>query len=644
MSPLQVADPYATQRQMARKAGYSDSEIDSYITQKFGSQRAQTQSAPKQPKKVGGLRGALLNVIPTATSAIGTVAGGVAGTLLAPGAGTAAGAVGGGAVGGGIGEFLRSKLAGEETKVGNVARETAFGALGGVGKGVQAVKAARGAKAAVKAAEQTTEGAMLARKGIAARAKPIAQQASQEGYGLRIGQSVGRGKTMRPDDADQLQKFITQRSQQYGGIRPGKPINQARDAQAVYKNVVKSLDDSLASINRPVDPREHASIVANAFAKIGDNPAITGTTKTADKFKTKIENAKSLKELEKLRREADDLAFTSTGAGKTSAAAQAHAVRDAIDEFITPLSSDYKAIKGDYTLARDALDFTSKASKDAKGYKLPFINVEVGKQALPGIKNKMASKVAGESSAEAAQSGYRPYTRQVISAVIPQASYRAGSSVILGTPFASSGQQETQELPGAMPTGMPQPPQEATAMQEAPPASMFGDRAKVEQVYMQALQNGDIETANAIMKGYELFGQTAAAEKPLSAEASKVIANANSGLTSIADLEQMLQQDPEALKKTIVPGRSMFGGAVGNALGTAEYDTVARNIADVITRLRTGAALTSTEEQFYKSQLPQAFDSPEVINKKIQQFKELFSSVANRTGTAGTDMQAAVGV
>jgi len=93
---------------------------------------------------------------------------------------------------------------------------------------------------------------------------------------------------------------------------------------------------------------------------------------------------------------------------------------------------------------------------------------------------------------------------------------------------------------------------------------------------------------------------------------------------------------------TLVPGRELFGNLGANALGTAEYDNASRNLSDVITRLRTGAALTNEEASFYNSQLPQAFDSPEVIAQKLGVFRDLFNSISSRTGSAGTTIEDAL--
>lgn len=91
-------------------------------------QRQQPQSQIMPQKKKGNF---FTDLIPTATS----ILGGIGGTILAPGIGTGAG----GAAGGLIGTKLRNMLTGQEDNAGDYLSEGAFGALGGIGKGIRAI-------------------------------------------------------------------------------------------------------------------------------------------------------------------------------------------------------------------------------------------------------------------------------------------------------------------------------------------------------------------------------------------------------------------------------------------------------------------------------------------------------------------------
>lgn len=79
-------------------------------------------------------RGILETWLPTLLG----VAGGVGGSLIAPGAGTAAGGAGGAA----LGEWIAQQMSGEKTDVGRIVGEGALGTIGGIGRGVKAVGAA----------------------------------------------------------------------------------------------------------------------------------------------------------------------------------------------------------------------------------------------------------------------------------------------------------------------------------------------------------------------------------------------------------------------------------------------------------------------------------------------------------------------
>jgi hypothetical protein len=86
----------------------------------------------------------------------------------------------------------------------------------------------------------------------------------------------------------------------------------------------------------------------------------------------------------------------------------------------------------------------------------------------------------------------------------------------------------------------------------------------------------------------------------------------------------------------------LLGGLIGNAVGTNEYDAARQQVVDVIARLRTGAAISRTEEQRFLKFLPQPFDSPAVREQKLGYLERQFQRVAERNPQAGTDIEAAL--
>jgi len=136
-------------------------------------------SAPK-PQQVGGAKGLLLNFLPT----IAGGAGAALGTLAGP-----AGTIAGGAAGSGLGEFLRQKLSGQDTNLGSVARESIFGAIPGVFKGVKAIRAGEEGLTALKGAK-TAKTALDAERAI----EPSVIQTIDRTTGQKLFQTIPKGK------------------------------------------------------------------------------------------------------------------------------------------------------------------------------------------------------------------------------------------------------------------------------------------------------------------------------------------------------------------------------------------------------------------------------------------------------------------
>ena len=104
-------------------------------------------------------------------------------------------------------------------------------------------------------------------------------------------------------------------------------------------------------------------------------------------------------------------------------------------------------------------------------------------------------------------------------------------------------------------------------------------------------------------------------------------ANARSGLRAIDTVESILK-DPAVLAQASIPG----------SIGARKFAAARREMVDVITRLRTGAALNEGEQKFYHNQAPTLLDltDKEAIAYKIGLFRDLFNDLA----TGGEDVKA----
>lgn len=110
-------------------------------------------------------------------------------------------------------------------------------------------------------------------------------------------------------------------------------------------------------------------------------------------------------------------------------------------------------------------------------------------------------------------------------------------------------------------------------------------------------------------------------------------ANASSALTSLQKIAQTLQSNPDAAKLADLPG----GSLISNQTGTGEYKAAIANAKDVISRLRSGAAISASEEKTYTSLLPAAFDSPSTIQYKLQSLGSLLQKFVDPNGTASSN-------
>jgi hypothetical protein len=63
------------------------------------------------------------------------------------------------------------------------------------------------------------------------------------------------------------------------------------------------------------------------------------------------------------------------------------------------------------------------------------------------------------------------------------------------------------------------------------------------------------------------------------------------------------------------------------------YKNAARNVYDLVTRTRTGAALNQSEEEFYKQFVPGITDTPASIQDKIKRLQSLYSSLAGEASS-----------
>lgn len=196
-------------------------------------------------KRFGGLAGLLIDYgLPTLTS----IGGAIGGTFVAPGAGTAVG----GAGGAGLGEFLRQKIQGEDTDLGRIGTEAAFGGVfSGAGKaartGVKLGGKVIGKEIAEEAAEKTAKNTATPtsimnkmRKGIH---RTQGDQGKIETWGSNLRKKVSNPQVSASPSGAAREDLIAKSLQEEG--LTGSATKQYRQLPEVMKRLSGELDETL---------------------------------------------------------------------------------------------------------------------------------------------------------------------------------------------------------------------------------------------------------------------------------------------------------------------------------------------------------------------------------------------------------------
>jgi len=113
--------------------------------------------------------------------------------------------------------------------------------------------------------------------------------------------------------------------------------------------------------------------------------------------------------------------------------------------------------------------------------------------------------------------------------------------------------------------------------------------------------------------------------RPLTAQEINAQGPSASGLTALDNMEALLQKDPELTTKAITQNIPLVGGVLSRMIpGVSEFKTYRNEMVDILARIRTGAAISKYEEDFYSGQAPQFGDPPSAIKAKIAQFRGLY--------------------
>lgn len=120
---------------------------------------------------------------------------------------------------------------------------------------------------------------------------------------------------------------------------------------------------------------------------------------------------------------------------------------------------------------------------------------------------------------------------------------------------------------------------------------------------------------------------------------------AQQGQNALNQFTQLIQRDPGVVNRSATPGRGLpvVGGAIANASGTANFDTLGFAAISSLLRAQSGAAVPDSEVRSYmRAYLPRPGDSQQTVATKLQTLHYAFQSVlsgANNQNASGLTAQ-----
>lgn len=467
--------------------------------------------------------------------------------------------------------------------------------------------------------------------------------ATKQASGLKIDPSVGGIE--RADEAAQTFQRLK---------ISGTPEQQLRKINQTMASHGKQVDEILSKNPIQLD----GALVKEQAAKAIEDPlkyaeldlSTPGAQRALNTHLDKFAQAKTAKEVNDYVKVLNKVAVRAQGKldrglSLTDKESAALAAKKAGDEVLSQYP-EIAPLKKDMAILFERNGDVTKRSTKTVGVPILGVKSKAASQAAANVASK-----AGQTAAKvdaALQTPTANTTKKVGKSLFSQFATRAVASPVIADQGNSTPiNQNTANITSAT-TTMPisNPSIDALYQNGEQNASENDPTAGLDAAIQQALAAGDYKGLSALMSVADYYQRksTTGVNKPLSAEASKVISNAQTGIQALDDFQRAVEEDTSVLTKRLVPGRGAFGGALGGALGTRGADAAAAQIVDVIARLRTGAAITNDEAKRFETFIPQAGDPQDVRTQKINYLKNQFEMVANRSGSAGTDTQAALGV
>lgn len=618
-------------------------------------------------KKKGGRGGTLTSLISEGGAIGGGAAGAAAGTAILPGIGTLLG----GALGAGIGAFggriAENKVRDDRFGVGDAAKEAALSAVLGGGPirlakaGATAVKGVRAGAgledALLKAGEKAvgmnaakTAGAKLSKAGEGLIAKEFRLNPTQQAnfkklHGEEAVSVLRRYGVKKPEDlATKIVPLQGAFDEVVDRIPAVSKAEVSKAMQAIYGPLIKSpvltrqqLGQQVKAQADEILKKSGGQITApelNSLRQAFDD-AINYTQRGTSEFTVNKKSADAIRKL--LQSKADEAGLQFEGKTFKDVGLELRKLHN-LDDIVGK-----QAYLGTGSLPASLPNLLGAGiGSSAAGGPLGAVGGFLGAQVInsPTGRRVLAnSALRGGEKLAAKGAASNPYGVKALTGRIAPAGL-AGALVGSDTQSSLPNSSDAMNIPATTTNPMMNADMGGLSQIDANMSTNTSPLSpeNIQNSVQQILSNGGtlkdaqefVSLAEALMS-IQSMGQTK--QKPMSAESAKVTSNAQLGLQALDDFENIVSQNPSALRNSVVPGRTLAGGVLGRALGTQELDAARQQIVDVIARLRTGAAITNDEAARFTQFLPVAADSPGVQQQKVNYLRQQFADILGRTGS-----------
>lgn len=599
----------------------------------------------------------------------GAAGGAALGTAIAPGVGTLLGAIIGGFAGGTGGRLAENKIRDNEFRPGQALKEGALmGALSGLGTGWQVAKGAKaltgvgglkGVQLARHAGPEAFKGVLKGGAGaVTGGVDDVTKAAKLTGgrnAATRIGQNAYR-TTLGIDDI-----IMPAKQKPFSVFGADDLVNEARKIglKGTPKAMQRQVNTQYQFLTNQID-----DILGKSKGSTTVTKMLTKANKeVASKLPLRIDGVPVRSEL---IRSMNQLKALSTG-GKINAKAL-HAFKNnlSVDSAFTKLKAGGNLTAKetvDLALWRQADDWIKQLAPAAKNLtvrqsKLYDLAHGLGKMTRTPGEAQGIGQLLIRGAAPVARSGQNLIGRSLLTAGGAQTA--TGSMIPAGVRGAV-GQGVRQGVYQA-PSNLIEALSGATPPSEAPQG--FEDQLdsgitdRLGGMGATTPQAQGMTLVEALQQAQQLLGPNESPSSYLSyakaimdssgggagggANTTKITgqqyALAQRGASSLQQLNELLQQDPGVLNRSATPGRKLpiVGGFISNAAGTGDFDAIGYNIASSLLRIETGAQANESEIRNLQSQLmPRAGDSPQTVQRKMEQLNLAFSNILSMANNGG---------